>query len=107
MWLARCVIIIRWFSVIVKMLVFSIKKLIIFFRIKQRKENYPHEEEAKAKTWIEAVLDIKMEKLFFEELHDGTILCSLLNKLQEGLIPIKHTKPTTMAFKQVRRNTLP
>lgn len=68
---------------------------------KKRKENYPHEEEAKAKTWIEAVLDIKMEKLFFEELHDGTILCSLLNKLQEGLIPIKHTKPTTMAFKQI------
>ncbi len=38
---------------------------------------------------------------FFDELHDGSILCQLLNSLQPGLVKGKFEKPTTMPFKQV------
>ena len=67
----------------------------------QLEANYPHEDEAKARKWIEDVVGVKLEGNFFEALKDGSVLCRLLNCLEPGLVPAKYEKSSQMPFQQV------
>ncbi|KAG6610706.1 IQ motif containing GTPase activating protein [Phytophthora cinnamomi] len=55
--------------------------------------------EEEAQEWIEAVLGEKFLASFADSLKDGVILCTLMNKIQPGLIPKIQT--STMPFKQM------
>lgn len=73
--------------------------------LSQLEANYPVEDEAKVRKWIEDVIGEKLEGKFGEALKDGSKLCILLNKLQPGLVPTKFEKPSTMTLKQVSPGT--
>ena len=68
---------------------------------KKKMETYPFEDEAKAISWIEAVIDEKMEDNFHAWLKDGITLCKLINEIAPGSVAAKFMKPTTMPFKQM------
>ena len=68
---------------------------------KKKMETYPFEDEAKSITWIEAIIDEKMEDNFHAWLKDGIILCKLVNEIAPGSVAQKFFKPTTMPFKQM------
>ncbi|KAE8887823.1 hypothetical protein PF005_g26098 [Phytophthora fragariae] len=55
--------------------------------------------EEEAQEWIEAVLGEKFLASFGDSLKDGVILCTLMNKIQPGLIP--KIQSSSMPFKQM------
>ncbi len=68
---------------------------------KKKMETYPFEDEAKCITWIESIIDEKMEENFHSWLKNGVILCKLINEISPGSVAAKFLKPTTMPFKQM------
>ena len=50
---------------------------------------------------MEAVTQEEIVGDFWDFLHDGSYLCRLINKLDEGTVTKKFETPSTMPFKQV------
>eukprot|EP01120_Amphizonella_sp_Union-15-10_P012998 TRINITY_DN5948_c0_g2_i1.p1 TRINITY_DN5948_c0_g2~~TRINITY_DN5948_c0_g2_i1.p1 ORF type:complete len:174 (+),score=36.59 TRINITY_DN5948_c0_g2_i1:52-573(+) len=50
----------------------------------KRAATYDTELEGRLKTWIEAVVGIKLNPPFQKALQDGVILCKLINKIRPG-----------------------
>jgi hypothetical protein len=55
--------------------------------------------EAKAKQWITAITGAQFPVSLGETLHDGTVLCQLLNKIKPGTV--KKINTSSMPFKQM------
>jgi len=71
---------------------------------KKQETNYPHDLEKEVVAWIEATLgEAKGEQTAAEWLHDGKILCRLVNKIKPDTI--KKINEQSMAFKQMENIT--
>lgn len=68
--------------------------------VKKREATYSHEDEGKARGWLEAVSGEPIEG-FFETLKDGSYLCRVLNRLQPGLVPAKYERPQSFPIRQI------
>ncbi|CAF0875399.1 unnamed protein product [Rotaria sp. Silwood1] len=59
------------------------------------------EQEKAAKEWIEAVTGEKFPTDDYEEaLHDGILLCKLMNKLKPGSVPKIHTQGGSIKLRE-------
>lgn len=63
---------------------------------------YSHEDEDKARKWMEEITKEYIGDDFFDGLQDGSYLCKLFNKMHpESVIKPKHEKKTVSKFSQI------
>lgn len=71
---------------------------------KKLEMTYPAEDEVKVRDWINTIVggeDLLTKENFWDELKDGSRLCTLLNCLQPGIIASKFEKKQSHNIKQV------
>ena len=66
---------------------------------KKQADKFDPELEAKAKSWITGVTGTQFSQSLGDTLHDGTVLCQLLNKIKPGTV--KKINTSSMPFKQM------